>query len=69
MSLSLAAVIAKHGINVFSLITVCLLLTLAYQLRELEEKGTCPILQVAMPQAAKPYVIIQASAITAAILQ
>lgn len=69
LSLSLAAVIAKYGINVFSLITVCLLLTLAYQLKELEEKGICSLLQIAMPISSKPYIIIQASAITSAILQ
>ncbi|KAK9500619.1 hypothetical protein O3M35_001854 [Rhynocoris fuscipes] len=63
----LGAIVGKFGINVGPLIAVCLLLTLAYQLRALEETSSCPLLQVAMPLAAKPYVVIQASAILSAI--
>ncbi|XP_014242271.1 GPI inositol-deacylase isoform X2 [Cimex lectularius] len=65
----ISAVISKQGISVFTYVSVCLLLTLAYQIKSMKENLSCPLLHTAMPLAGKPYIVMQASAITTAIAQ
>ncbi|BES98707.1 Gpi inositol deacylase pgap1 [Nesidiocoris tenuis] len=67
--LSAGAVFAKMGVNVICYIAVCLLLVLSYQLKVLQEESSCPLLQLSMPAAAKPYVVIQATALVSAVVQ
>ncbi|KAF6201594.1 hypothetical protein GE061_003986 [Apolygus lucorum] len=67
--LSIGAVFTKVSLTIVSYITVCLLLTLAYQLKALQEDSSCPLLHLAMPVAAKPYVVIQATALVSAVVQ
>lgn len=67
--LTLSSVVLRFGAVLIAHITVCLLLTLAYQVKSLGENGSCPLIQFVMPITAKPYFIIQASALTGTITQ
>lgn len=67
--LSLTSVVAHSGPSLIAHIACCILFCIGYQAKCLGAEGDCPLIQVVLPLAAKPYFIIQASALSASLLQ
>ncbi|CAH1397518.1 unnamed protein product [Nezara viridula] len=67
--LSLTSVVIHSGPSIIAHVACCLLFCIGYQAKCLGAENDCPLIQVVLPLAAKPYFIIQASALFASILQ
>nr|XP_024218553.1 GPI inositol-deacylase-like [Halyomorpha halys] len=67
--LSLTSVVTLSGPSIIAHIACCLLFCIGYQAKCLGKENDCPLIQVVLPLAAKPYFIIQASALSASLLQ